>query len=139
MVFDYTTYRNREGTFYRPSINITFKYGSAFFPYTSALVDTGSDFVMVPLSIAEELGAEPDFESVTELNCACGSSFKSFNSRYPIEIVVDHKGFRPKSWETHVKFVEAEVTVLLGHRGFLDRFDALFSASDHTMSLTTKQ
>jgi predicted aspartyl protease len=58
MEFDYSTYRNREGTFYRPSIDLTFKYKSASFPYKSALVDTGSDFILIPLSLAEVLGEE---------------------------------------------------------------------------------
>lgn len=138
MEFDYSTYRNREGTFYRPSIDLTFKYNLSSFPYKSALVDTGSDFVLLPLSIAEALGAEPDLESVVELNCACGSTFKSYSSRYPLEIIIDHHGFRPKSWQTHVKFVEAESTVLLGHRGFLDRFNATFYGKNHVMKLVEK-
>ena len=28
MEFEYSTYRNREGTFYHPCINLTFKYKS---------------------------------------------------------------------------------------------------------------
>lgn len=135
MEFEYSTYRNREGTFFHPCINLTFKYKSTSFPYESAIVDTGSDFILLPMSIAEVLGAEPDFESVTELNCACGSTFKSYTSRYPIQIVIDHPGFRPHSWGTFVKFVEPEVTVLLGHRGFLDRFDASFYGKRHRMKL----
>ena len=135
MEFDYSVYRNREGTFYRPCINLLFKYKTRSFPYESALIDTGSDFIMLPLSIAEALGAEPDFESVTELNCACGSTFKSFSSRYPLELCIDHKGFRPHSWLTHVKFIEPEVTVLLGHRGFLDRLNATFFGKQHVLKV----
>ena len=136
MEFDYSVYRNREGIFYHPCINVTFKYKSSQFPYESAIVDTGSDFILLPLSIAEALGAEPDFESVVELNCACGDTFKSYSSRYPIEIIIDHKGFRPHRWLTHVKFVEPDVTVLLGRRGFLDRFNASFFGKRNVMGLT---
>src|SRR3989338_5515940 len=50
-------------------------------------------------------------------------------------ITIDHTGFRPHTWETFVKFVEPEVTVLLGHRGFLDRWDATFFGKRHTMKL----
>ena len=139
MEFEYSTYRNREGTFYHPCINLTFKYKSKSFPYQSAIVDTGSDFILLPLSIAEALGAEPDFESVTELSCACGGTFKSYASRYPIELSIDHAGFRPHTWQTHVKFVEPEVTVLLGHRGFLDRLDASFFGKRHMMKLTASE
>lgn len=138
MEFEYTTYSNRDGTFYRPSVDVTFRYQSRSFPYTSALVDTGSDFVMLPIEIAEALGAEPDLERKTELNCACGGAFTAYASRYPLEIVFDQEGFRPKSWKTPVQFVDAKVSVLLGHRGFLDRFDATFYGARHVMKLEEK-
>ena len=138
MELEYTTYRNREGTFYHPSIDVTFKYKSVRFPYKSALVDTGSDFVMLPLDIAEALGAKPDFDRTIELNCACGDSFNSYMSLHPLEIIVDHKGFRPTSWQTHVQFVDARVTVLLGNKGFLDYFDATFYGGRHVLNLVPK-
>jgi len=50
-------------------------------------------------------------------------------------IIVDHIGFRPKSWKAHVKLVDANVTPLLGHRGCLDRFDARLNGKAHTMKL----
>lgn len=136
MEFNYSSFRNREGTFYHPSIDVTFRYKSRSFPYQDTLVDTGADFVLLPLSIAEVLGAEPDFDSVAELDCACGGIFESYASRYPIEIIVDHDGFQPHRWETHVKFVKADVPALLGHRGFLDRFDATFCGKSRIMRLT---
>ncbi len=126
MEINYSVYRNRDGTFYNPTVDVIFGYKSKRFTYFSALVDTGSDFVMLPLDIAETLGAEPDFDSKTELNCACGNSFISYASRYPLEIIINHPGFRPKSWQTHVRFVDAKTTVLLGQRGFLDRFNVTF-------------
>jgi len=135
MEFKYSSFRNREGTFYRPSINVTFKYKSKSFPYQDALVDTGSDFVLLPFSVAELLGIEPDFDSITEMLCACGGVFKTYSSRYPIEIVIDHRGFRPHSWQTHVKLVDAEITPLLGHRGFLDHVNATFYGKKHVMEL----
>lgn len=135
MEFEYSTYRTREGMFHHPCVNLTFRYKSASLPYESAIVDTGSDFILLPMSIAEVLGAEPDFESETELNCACGGTFKAYSSRYPIELMIDQRGFRSYSWQTHVKFVEPEVTVLLGYRGFLDRFNASFFGKRHTMKL----
>jgi len=135
MEFEYSSFRNRDGTFFHPSINVTFKYQSRSFAYQDTLVDTGSDFVLLPLSIAEILGAEPDFDMATEMSCACGGKFKTYASRYPVEIIVDHKGFKPNAWQTHVKFVEAEVPALLGHRGFLDHFDATFFGRKHIMKL----
>lgn len=133
MYIDYSVYRNRDGLFYRPSIDVMFTYTSKQFPYAAALVDTGSDFVMLPMAIAEILGIEPDLESATEMNCACGDTFKSFISRYPIEIAVDHQGLSTKPWKTFVQLVDANVPVLLGHRGFLDRFDVTFSSKRRRM------
>lgn len=135
MEFDYAKYETRAGAIYRPTLNVTFAYKSVFLPYNDALVDTGSDFVLLPLSIGEFLGAEPDFECVSEMNCACGGMFKAYESRYPIEIIIDHKGFTPKKWMTHVQFVDGPVPPLLGHRGFLDRFDATFSGKRRVMHL----
>ena len=139
MEIEYTKYRNIHGTFYRPTINLTFRYKSAIFPYEAAIIDTGSDFVMLPLEIAEALGAEPDLDRATKLDCACGDTFNSYISKYPIELVIDHKGFRPKQWQTHVQFVDAKVTTLLGHRGFLDRFDVTFFGQRHIMKIMEKR
>jgi hypothetical protein len=133
MEIEYTTYQNRDGTFHNPCLDVTFRYKSRAFFYRSALVDTGSDFVMLPMEIAEAVGLEPDFDMVTELHCACGNSFPSYASRYPVEIHIDYAGFRPKVWQTHVRLVDAKVTPLLGQRGFLDRFDVTFCGKRHVM------
>lgn len=138
MDFEYAKFLTRAGAIYRPSLNVTFAFQSRRVPYSDALVDTGSDFVLLPMSIAELLGAEPDLESVTEMSCACGGNFHAYESRYPIDIIVDHRGFMPKKFLTHVQFVDAPITPLLGHRGFLDRFDATFFGNKHTMRLRPK-
>lgn len=135
MEFDYAKYRNAAGTIYRPSINVTFAYKSSRFPYQDALVDTGSDFVLLPLSIAEVLGTEPDFDAASEMHCACGGTFQSYESRYPLDIIIDHPGFKPKKWLTHVQFVDAPITALLGQRGFLDHFNATFFSKRHVLRL----
>lgn len=135
MEIEYMTYQNRDGTFYHPCIDVTFAYKSRSFFYRAALVDTGSDIVMLPMEVAEALGLEPDFDMANVLNCACGNSFLSYASRRPIEIRIDYKGFRPRAWQTHVRFVDAKVTTLLGHRGFLDRFDITFCGKRHVMRI----
>ena len=139
MEFEYAKYQTRAGTIYRPAINILFTYKSRRFPYKDALVDTGSDFILLPISIAEILGVEPDLETISEINCACGHSFKSYESKYPLDLIVDRKGFMPKKWPTHVQFVDAEITPLLGFRGFLDKFDATFFSSRHVLRLEPKR
>ncbi|MCF7844825.1 MAG: retroviral-like aspartic protease family protein [Kiritimatiellales bacterium] len=116
-------------------MNVTFQYKKNRFPYQDALVDTGSDFVLLPFNIAEAIGAEPDFDDHTELNCACGDVIKAYGSRYPVEIIIDHAGFRPSNWQTHVRLVDANIVPLLGHRGFLNRFDATFYGKKHIMKL----
>jgi hypothetical protein len=138
MEFEYITYRTRDGNFHRPAIDVTFTYRSQRFVYRQALVDTGSDYVLLPLSIAEELGAEPDFDSVAEVNCACGNGVKTYESRYPLEIGIEHVGFPPRRWQTHVRFIQGEAAVLLGHRGFLDRFDATFFSGRKMLGLAEK-
>jgi hypothetical protein len=138
MEFEYITYRTRDGNFHRPAIDVTFSYRTRRFVYRQALVDTGSDYVLLPLSIAEELGAEPDFDSVAEVNCACGNAVKTYESRYPLEIIVNKKGFKPRKWSTHVRFVQGDTVVLLGHRGFLDRFDATFFSGRRMLRLSEK-
>ncbi len=138
MEFEYSRYRTRDGLIHRPSLDVILGYKSHTLLYKDALVDTGSDFVLLPLSIAELLGVEPDFEAVSDMVCACGDFFQSYESRYPIEITVNHRGFLPKKWVTHVKFVDAPVTPLLGHRGFLDQFDATFLGKKHLMKLQPK-
>lgn len=98
-------------------------------------MDTGSDFVLLPFEIAEDIGCEPDLDDDLEMNCACGGTFQTYGSRYPIELIVDHPGFRPRSWQTHVRLVNAKVPPLLGQRGFLDRLDVTFRGKLHRMSI----
>ncbi len=138
MEFEYAKIRTRAGNMYRPAVNVTLSYKGKSFPIQEALVDTGADFVILPLSIGKALGAEPDLEAVSEISCACGNAFNSYESRYPIEIAIDHNKYVSKKWLTHVQLVDADVTVLLGHRGFLDRFNATFFGGKHLMSLKSK-
>ena len=135
MEFEYSSFRNVQGTFFRPTINVAFQYKETRFPYEEAIVDTGSDYVLLPMSIAEKIGAEPDFDFATEFNCACGGVFKGYASRHPIEIIVEHEGFRPRKWATPVQIIDANIAPLLRHRGFLDRFDAKFFGKRHIMEL----
>ena len=139
MEFEYTKYRTKDGIFYRPTLDVFFEYKGKRMKYEEAIVDTGSDYVQLPLDLAEVLGAEPDFDDFSIVECACGDTYKSYASRYPLEIIIDHKGFRPLSWKLHVRFVDAKVVPLLGHRGFLSRFEATFDGKNHKMRLPERK
>jgi len=135
MELEYSYYRNREGQFYRPTIEVTFKYGSKEFRAEEVLVDTGSDFVIINTEIADQIGAIPDKEMAIEIDCVCGKKVHIYHSLHPIEIVLPYENLKPTSWKTPVKIVDADSAPLLGQRGFLNHFDVTFYGKRHVMKI----
>lgn len=124
MLFKYSQYpaSNQPGDFiYRPTVDIIFKYNQQFI-LVEALVDSGSDWTILPLEVADVLGIPVTSNNKTEFNAAGGNTFMVYQPPYMIEHILRQPGFRPFKWKSKVCFAVSQPTILLGQVGFLDRF-----------------
>lgn len=139
MRFDYTTIVSSAPdtgelvVIFRPEIRLTVHgpLGSGDFV---ALVDSGADNTILPVSIASALGIP--------LTSGKGPTAKAFGgqeialSYADIELQLIHAQGRLR-WLARVYFAENadEETLILGHHGFLDYFTATFIGEDCALDL----
>lgn len=122
MKFKYSEYLFNDGsTLSRPTISITFKYKSKFLPM-EALIDSGADFTILPIEIADILNVALDSKSEKTFQGAGGNPFDVYFSSVAVEHILEQTGFRQIKWKTKVFFAKDQPTVLLGQKGFLERF-----------------
>jgi len=127
MEFPYTKFEAKSSIIYRPCLPITFSNAGLKFQVGNALVDTGSDFTILPLEIAHFLKIELDDSKVLIIDGAGGNTFKVMPSRNKVEYVIEaKKGYRSIKWQGTIYFTETEPIILLGHYECLNRFDMTF-------------
>lgn len=101
----------------------------------SALVDTGADDVVLPCSIGRYIGIHLD-RSPHNGRAFGGASLDFFSSEVELEIRADGQSLR---WTTEVQFLEFnsedDETLVLGHRGFLNFFTAVFDGDQARLTL----
>lgn len=100
-----------------------------------ALVDTGSDDVVLPASIARYLGVA--VSPAPRAGRAFGGSRLEFLiGDLELEIRADSQAIR---WQTEVKFLEfpseEDEVLVLGHGGFLEFFTATFDGEQAELTL----
>lgn len=92
-----------------------------------ALVDTGADETLLPLSLAELLGIELDQETTSQAAGISGDPLTIHYGSVDFQIASD---LEIVSWNTIVGFVEFgssnDEVIVLGHGGCLDYFTAVF-------------
>ena len=110
-----------EERIFRPMIPITFKANNHIFQ-TYALVDSGSDYSILPIEIAGKLNLKLADQPQYNIQGAGGSSFTIYKSQLKVEHTLQKRGFRDIKWSSFVYFDESGTTLLLGQKGFLDRF-----------------
>ena len=62
------------------------------------MVDSGSDWTILPLEVAEVLGLEVKSKTKTEFNAADGGTFSVYKSSHAIEHILCQPGFRELKW-----------------------------------------
>jgi hypothetical protein len=101
-----------------------------------ALVDSGADETLFPMSLAEALGVELDQQLVSE---AAGISGDRLKIRYGnVELRIED-GEDIIAWNTAVGFVDfgspSDEVIILGHGGCLDFFTATFDGEKAELEL----
>ena len=123
MHFHYSEYPGIDGqSVFRPAVPITLRYGMKNI-HVEALIDSGADYTLIPLEIASvfdfKLSDQPHY-----LFYGAGSNtFTVYRSPVEMDHILSKSGFQHKLWKSFVYFAESQPTILLGQRGFLDRFD----------------
>lgn len=124
MFFKYSRFETNDGKtefIYRPTVEIVFKYETEFI-LVEGLIDSGADFTILPLEIAEELRVPLNEKTRTEFYGAGGNTFSVCQSAVKIEHILRQAGFRSLKWENKVYFGASQPTILLGQNGFLNQF-----------------
>lgn len=122
MIFPYSEYTGLDGTkIYRPTVSILFR-NNAKFIFTEALIDSGADFTILPIEIAGALDIALAPQAKTAFHGAGSNLFTVYPSPIEIEHVLRQTGFRSIHWKAKVFFAEAQPAILLGQKGFLERF-----------------
>lgn len=122
MIFKYSEYTGPNNTkIFRPTVPIVFKQNSKFIN-TIAIIDSGADFTILPIEIAGILDVKLDVRTKKIFYGAGSSAFTVYESPVQIEHIIRQGGFRPIKWKTKVFFAESQPAILLGQKGFLEKF-----------------
>lgn len=122
MKFKYSEYAGPDNLkIFRPTVPILFKLKSKFI-YTEAIIDSGADFTILPIEIAGILDIKLDGRKKTSFHGAGNNQFTVYPSPESIEHIIRQNSFRPLKWNSKVYFAESQPGILLGHKGFLERF-----------------
>lgn len=124
-----------KGVVYRPMVSIRI-IGPLDHVNVRALVDTGADETIFPVSIAEAIGAEMDEAESVSLEGIGGHMVQAVLGTVEIEIGVGKSLTR---WQQRARFVPSSLddeVPILGHVGFLQYFATLFDGKRHQMTLT---
>lgn len=143
MNFRYRQYEIPDGresgklvTVYRPVIAVTVS-GPSGDLFQRALVDTGADFSILPLSIAPLLGITLDPKNNRVGESATGHNLAVSIGKVTLEITQGRERYH---WVTEVGFALLGGTyhdedAILGHGSFLDFFTATFDGKKHELAL----
>lgn len=126
-----------EERIFRPLIPITFKVNDRVFE-SYALIDSGSDYTVLPIEIAGKLGLELSHYLKYNIEGAGGNSFAIYRSPVEIECLLQQRGSKTIRWLSHVYFAESGTTLLLGQKGFLDQFQVKLNGPKREIQILKK-
>jgi predicted aspartyl protease len=142
MRFSYASYEvdpsptNPIGILCRPEIPIDV-IGALGAESVQALVDTGSDETVFPLSLAEAIGVRLDREQIGSASAVGGHIVQLVPGRVTLEMSDGNDVIR---WTTTVSFLKTaggdDEIALLGFSGFLEFFRAVFDSQLQELELT---
>jgi predicted aspartyl protease len=102
-----------------------------------ALVDTGADETLLPLSLADLLGVELDCDATSQAAGISGDTLTIHYGDVEVQITDGHEMIRWRSTVGFVEFGSADNEVIvLGHGGCLDYFTANFDGAEAELELT---
>lgn len=137
MKFKYSEYIGPNSTkLFRPTVPIIFKNRSKFIQ-TEAIIDSGSDFTILPIEMAGILDIKLNINTKTTFYGAGNNLFTVYPSPENIEHILRQNKFRSIKWETKVFFAESQPGILLGHKGFLEKFKVTLDGKKKELEINT--
>jgi len=119
----------------RPIVSVRI-FGATLNARWDALVDTGADETLLPMSLAEVLGIPLDQEHTSRAVGISGDELTIYYGDVEFRIDVESEVV---TWKTTVGFVEfgssADEVIVLGHGGCLDYFTAVFDGERAELEL----
>jgi hypothetical protein len=141
MIFSYTRYEVDESPtnpidiVYRPEVFIRI-IGETSDAYLLALVDTGADETVLPLSLAESIGTRPDGLQTTFAAGVGGHSIELFPGSVELQLLNGSESYRWRAMVSFAKFRDpADECAILGHVAALEFFTATFDGEHQQFSL----
>jgi hypothetical protein len=141
MNFTYTKYLVEptptipDGIIHRPQVFLRIA-GSKSDLFLLALVDTGADETIIPLSVADEIGIELDANKRSQASGVTGQPLELLPGRVELEILGESEAYR---WSDTISFArfadEEDECAILGHAGALRYFTATFDGERNQGSL----
>jgi hypothetical protein len=124
------------GVVYRPEVTVHV-IGLRRIEKLQALVDTGSDETVFPVSLAKAIGVQLDHASTGQASAVGGHAVELVPGRVTLSIAQSGQEYR---WQTTVGFLEVEQpedeVALLEYAGFLEFFRATFDSESLELELT---
>ena len=137
MEFPYIDFEDGRGRIrHRPYLPIVLGFGGKNIRISHALVDTGSDISIFPMSIARDLSIPLEDTEGILITSANGADSPVYPSQRPVHYTIEaKKGHRPISFQGTAYFSYEESTNLLGHYECLERFDLTFYGTQKKLSV----
>ena len=124
----------QEERVFRPLIPIAFKYKNAKIK-THGLIDSGSDYIILPMQFAKDLGITLDHQLKFYLAAANEESLAVYKSPVKIQQILSEKGRHDIINESHVYFGNMTMP-LLGQKGFLENFKVWLKGHAQQVTIT---
>jgi len=122
LIFDYRKY---------PIVPIKFHYKGKRTPIIEALLDSGGDFIVIPMPIAQYLGLE--LEEAGDIDTAGGTA-SLFKSTIDITIGKNERAASYENNQIHVS-TRSDIPVLLGRNPIFEDYEITFKKQKNQLIL----
>ena len=121
-IFDYCKY---------PIVPVKFHYNDKKTPFIEALLDSGGDFIVIPMPIAKYLGLK--LKKAGSVDTA-GGQISLFKAKIDVEIGKNGKNKKYENHYVHISMRE-DIPVLLGRNPIFEDFEITFKKTKNQLIL----
>lgn len=135
MKFPYTEFLGlEEDRLFRPLISVDFRVNENSYQ-TYCLIDSGADYVILPIEVAGKLNLKLDTEAYFRVAGAGGELFRVYKSPVKIEQTIKQRGFRDIKCASYVYFAESGGTFMMGQSGFLSHLKVTLNGKKRELEI----
>ncbi len=135
MNFPFTEFMGfAEDRVFRPMIPIAFEANNKSFD-GYALIDSGSDYNVLPVQVAYSLGLDLSGEVQYRVSAADGRTFTVYKSPLAIDHLIKKRDHKTIKWKSFVYFSDSVDNILLGESGFVDRFRVVLDGKNRKIEI----